>query len=111
MMTAQSLDSAEISKLLSTARTHAVLAEDDAAALESCTRTTHAGRTHATKLNAMKVHIHDLGKISKQLNDVRSQGSPWQQQANDQTTPLLRDMADKLTVAQPHDTPDAHACG
>lgn len=102
MLTAQSLDSEEISKLLSTARTHAVLAEDDAATLESFTKSKLAWRTHAIKLEAMKEHVNDLGRVTKQMADLRSQGSPWQQEAIDQTTPLLRNMANHLTATINH---------
>ena len=46
----------------------------------------------------MKDHFNALGRIQKQLADLRAQGSPWQQVAIDRLDPLLRDMADQLTA-------------
>jgi len=101
-LAAQTPDSEEITKLLSEAKTHAILAEDDAATLHSYTRSGLAWQTHANRLSMMKEHINDLGKTAKQLNDLKSTGSPWQQVAIDRINPLLREMADTLTATIEH---------
>lgn len=99
---AQNADSAEISNLLSQAQHHAVLLADDAATLQSYIRSKLHWQSHAQQLESMKTHVNNLGKVTGQLNDLRSEGSPWQQQAIDQINPLLQDMADRLTATINH---------
>ena len=101
-MPAQGADSEEISKLLTEAKSHAVLAEDDAESLESYAHNHRSWQLHGYKLDAIRGHVNELGKVSKQLVDLRPQGSPWQQAAIDQIDPLLREMATQLTVTINH---------
>jgi hypothetical protein len=99
---AQSTDSAEINSLLSQAKSHAVLAADDAAALESFTHSQLGWQAHASKLEAMKTHVNDLGQVSKKLRALKSDGSPWQQEAIDRIDPLLQSMGSNLTATINH---------
>jgi len=99
---AQNADSANISSLLLEAQHHATLLDDDAATLQSYTRSKLNWKTHAQQLESMKTHVNNLGKVTAKLNDLRSEGSPWQQQAIDQINPLLQDMADHLTATINH---------
>lgn len=101
-MPAQSPDSEEISRLLALAKSEAVLAEDDAAALDSFARSRLSLQSQAAKLNQIAKHINALGKTNKELSDQRANGSPWQQKAIDQIDPLLREMADSLTATIKH---------
>ena len=101
-VSAQKADSEEISKLLTEAKTHAVRAEDDSATLESFTRSNLEWRSHAIKLEMIKTHVNEIGKLLKQMSDVSSEGSPWQQEAIGQIEPLLRSMADNLTSTIEH---------
>lgn len=102
MSSAQAADSEQISNLLSQAKSHAVLAENDAATLEAYTRSPLNWKSHAVKLIAIKEHINALTDVHKQLSDLRPQGSPWQQGAIDQVDPLLQEMADLLTATINH---------
>ena len=99
---AQTADSDQISNLLSQAKNHAVLAEDDAATLESYTGSTSHWRAHAAQLNRIREHVNELGQLNKQLGDARTEGSPWQQKAVDQVDAHLREMADLLTITINH---------
>ena len=101
-LAAQATHSDKIAELLSQAQIHAVLAEDDAAALENSSRSKLSWKSHSAKLHQIREHINDLGKVSKQLMDVRAEGSPWQQEAIDRIDPLLRDMASQLTATIQH---------
>lgn len=101
-LSAQSPDSAEISKLLAQAKSHAVLAEDDAATLDSYTGSKLSWQSHREALNEMRGHVNALGKVSKQLIDERAKGSKWQQKAIDQIDPLLREMAARLSATIKH---------
>jgi hypothetical protein len=99
---AQSQDSEQISQLLVEAKSHALDAEDDAAKLEAYTRSRLSWRAHGNQLEAMKVHVNELGRIAGQLNDLAPQGAPWQQQAIRQVMPLLTEMAGNLNSAIEH---------
>jgi len=99
---AQSADSEEISRLLTEAQHYAALATDDAATLESYTRGTSTWVSHSARLAEMADHVNALGKVNKQLNDLSSQGSPWQQKAISQIDSLLRDTAAQLTATINH---------
>lgn len=99
---AQTADSEQISNLLSQAKRHAVLAEHDAATLESYTRSKVSRQLHAKQLQRIKEHVNELGELNKQLNDSRAEGSPWQQTAIDQVDLRLREMANLLTVTINH---------
>lgn len=101
-ISAQSNDSEDISKLLVEAKSYAALALDDAGALESFTTTDLNWRAHGFKLEEIRRHVNALGKVSRQLSDLRSFGSPWQQSAVDEIEPLLQDMANQLTVTINH---------
>ncbi|MGB7549578.1 MAG: hypothetical protein WBM14_17710 [Terracidiphilus sp.] len=99
---AQSMDSEEISNLLAQAKSHAVLAEDDSATLESFTRSKLSWESFARKITVIRDHVNELGKLHGQLLELRPQGSPCQQRAIDQIDPLVREMADHLTAAINH---------
>jgi hypothetical protein len=99
---AQTADSEEISKLLTEAEDHATLAADDAEILESYTRSTMSWESHNLKLTEIAEHVNELGKVSKQLADLSSQGSPWQQKSIGHIDFLLRDLAAQLTATIDH---------
>lgn len=102
MTPAQSADSEEISKLLIQAKSHAVQAEDDAATLDTYTRSKISWTSHAVQLDLIREHINSLGKVDKDLADQRTMGSRWQQKAIDQIHPLLVEMASQLTATIKH---------
>jgi hypothetical protein len=99
---AQSADSEEISRLLTEAQHYATQATDDAATLESYTRSTASWQSHSVRLAEMADHVNAMGKVNKQLSDLSSQGSPWQQKAISQIDSLLRDTAAQLTATINH---------
>jgi hypothetical protein len=101
-MVAQSSDSQEISDLLVEAKHEAVVVADDAATLDSFARSKAHWQTHSARLVQMAEHVNALGKVNKQLSDLKPQGSPWQQQAISQIDPLLRDLAAQLTTTIDH---------
>lgn len=96
---AQAKDSAEITKLLGNAKVHAALAEYDSDTLYTFVDSPMSWESHAAQLRIISEHLNDLEKVVSQLNDLRSQGSPWQQVAIDRINPLLRDMANNLSAA------------
>ncbi len=102
ILSAQKADSAQISKLFTEIKEHATLAEDDAALLDSYTRSNVDWKLHAGKLQHIKEHVNDLARDYKEVERLREEGSPWQQDAIDQMRPLLEGMAAHLTATIEH---------
>jgi hypothetical protein len=99
---AQTSSSDEISLLLTEARSLAVQAEDDAATLEAYSRSKLTWQSHASRLEQIKEHVNALGKVDRQLNDMRGFGSSWQQKAIAEVHPLLEQTANELTYTINH---------
>ncbi|HVT98928.1 MAG TPA: hypothetical protein VHE33_15590 [Acidobacteriaceae bacterium] len=95
-------DSREITQLLSQAKATATLVTHDAETLESYTRSRISWQTHARQLERMRGHTNELIEDVRELSALRSQGSPWQQEAIDRINPMLKDMADHLTATIEH---------
>ena len=91
-------DSDEISHLLLQARNQAWQTAQDTDTLESYTMSDMAWEAHAGQLRLILEHVNALAKTTLQLNDLRSQGSQWQQIAIDRINPLLRDMGEALAT-------------
>ena len=95
-------DSAEINKLLDNVKSEAVQLKSDATDMKSFAASNLTWQSHAEKIEMIKGHINDAGKLLAQLHDAKSTGSPWQQKAIDEIDPLLRDMADNTTATIDH---------
>lgn len=94
---AQNSDSTEINNLLKQVKTHAVSAEDDAQTLESYSFSAMGFQSHANRLTQIKEHANDLIADFNKLGELRSSGSPWQQEAIDRIQPLLQSMSSQMT--------------
>jgi endonuclease I len=101
-MTAQSKDSANVTRLFSEANSDAVQIEHHADTLKSYTNSRLSWKTHASQLEEMRKHVNDLGRTVHELHNARAEGSPWQQEAIDRINPLLQGMADSLTATIKH---------
>jgi len=100
---AQNKDSKVITDLLKEAESHAILASVDAETLESYTRShTVSWQSHAYRLRNIADHANDLIQDFNKLSSMRSEGSPWQQEAIDRVDPLLKEMADHLNTTIAH---------
>ena len=102
MLAAQNQDSEAISKLLDQVKSHAAQASDDAATLESYTRSTLSWQSHGMQLNQMRSHVNNLLKDASMLMEMRDEGSPWQQEAIDRIDPLLPVIASHLSATIDH---------
>ena len=78
------------------ARTQAWQAAQDADTLQSYTMSPLTWETHAAQLRLIQERVNALAKTTQQLNDLRAQGSQWQEAAIDRINPLLRDMDEAL---------------
>jgi hypothetical protein len=99
---AQANDSPQISRLLKEAKSSAIQANREAVELESYTNSNLSWKTHAQALERIRGHVNDMGKLLRQMEDAKSEGSPWQQDAINRIDPLLRQMADQLTATIQH---------
>ena len=99
---AQKADSKQISDLFAEVKEHAMLAEDDAQTLEAYTRSNISWQSHADRLRQVKEHVNDLLADYNQMVRLREEGSPWQQEAIDQLSPLTKSMANHLTATIEH---------
>lgn len=99
---AQNPDSPEISRLLAQAEANAARADDEASQLASFTRSRVSWQSHAEQIETFKKHINALVDDVNQLAALRDQGSPWQQDAIDRTSPLMQEMSELLTNTITH---------
>ncbi|HMD99423.1 MAG TPA: hypothetical protein VKM93_19110 [Terriglobia bacterium] len=95
-------DSEQVSKLFSEAKTEADGLVRDAELLDVFTRSVLSWDSHATQISLIREHVNKAGQILTSLNEVRHTGSPWQQQAIDQITPLLKELASNTQSAIEH---------
>lgn len=86
-------ESAQVSNLLQQARTSAVQLKDDSVHMESYARSKVTWNTHAQQISQIKEHINKSGEILAKLHDARDNAEPWQQNAIDEITPRLKDLA------------------
>lgn len=86
-------DSAQASKLLQDANLSAAQLRRDSTQMETFTRSQLTWRSHATQINLIREHINKTGKILADLQNARDGAEPWQQDAIDKITPLLKEMA------------------
>ena len=94
--------SEEVSNLLSKVKDEVRLLERDAADLDSFVRSKLSWQSHADKITQMKDHINHAGELLAQLHDERAAASPWQQEAIDRISPLLKELADNTTATIAH---------
>ncbi len=85
-------DPEHVSKLLSEAKTMAFQLKEDAATMETFTRSNLSWESHAVTINQIRDHLNELGKRTAKLREVRDIASPWQRTAIDRITPYLDEM-------------------
>lgn len=95
-------DSAEVSRLLSEAKTEAVQLKQDTEHMKAFARTKTSWQTHAASLDQIKGHVNELGKLVIKMNDAKAEASPWQQQSIDRITPLLQELAANVSSTIKH---------
>ncbi len=99
---ASTADSAEVSQLLSEAKSHAVELNHDASEMESFTRSNLSWESHAGQIEKIKRHTNDLGQVVQKLNDARETASRWQQEAIDRVNPVLKELASNIESTIEH---------
>lgn len=96
------LDSEQVSKLLSEAKTMAFQLKEDAVTMESYTRMNVSWQSHAAAINQIKDHINALGQQVTKLKAARDTASPWQKTAIDRINPFLDELGGYTTAVIEH---------
>jgi hypothetical protein len=86
-------DSGQITKLLEDAKAETVQLKHDAADLESFAKSGLTWESHARKVEMIREHVNNTGKLLAKLQAEEATGSPWQQDATKQIEPLLKELA------------------
>jgi len=94
--------SPEVTQLLSSTEKEALELRDDAMKMQSFTRSQLGRESHAQQITLIKEHVNKAGELLAQMHANREAAAPWQQQAIDEITPLLRQLADNTTAAIEH---------
>jgi hypothetical protein len=92
-------ENSDVQDLLYQAREEAVGLDNDADQMEVLVRSEVDWTTHADQLSLVASHVNRLAGIIDKLQSEREKGSPWQQDAIDRITPLLREVSSNTTTA------------
>lgn len=95
-------DSKEVSALLSDVKTEAVQLRHDADEMKSFAHSKLSWQSHAMKVEEIKKHVNNTGELLTKLENERGTASPWQQQATDRITPLVKELASSVTSTIEH---------
>jgi len=95
-------DSEQVSKLLSEAKTMAFQLKEDAANMETFTRSDPSWRSHAEAITTIKEHINALSRQAAKLKEARATASPWQKAAIDRIEPFLDELGGYTSAAIEH---------
>jgi hypothetical protein len=86
-------DSAEITKLLTDAKAEAVELKTDSEDLDTFVKSRLSWESHARKIEMIKEHVNNTGKLLAKLKDAEASGAPWQRTAIQRIEPLLKELA------------------
>jgi len=95
-------DSEQVSNLFSEAKTEAHELERDAELLDVFTRSVLSWESHSRQISLIREHVNKAGEILAHLHEARDTAAPWQQQAIDQITPWLKELASNTQSAIEH---------
>jgi len=90
---AESDDHPKITALLADAKAEAIELKNDSTDMESFTRSSLSWESYAHKIEMIKEHVNNSGKLLSKLQAEESNGSPWQQTAIRRIEPLLKELA------------------
>jgi len=86
-------DSEEVSRLLSDAKSQAYKLSEDAATMESFTRSAKSFQGQSAAVAQITDDVNAAGRTLAKLEDAHKTASPWQATAIDRIRPLLKEIA------------------
>ncbi len=96
------MDSAEITKLLNDVKTEAMELRHDSEDLDTFVRSRLTWESHAGKIDMVKAHINNTGKLLTKLKAAEASGELWQQTAIQRIEPLLMELASNTEATIDH---------
>jgi hypothetical protein len=99
---ADNVDSVQISQLLTEAKVEAAELKHDSAQMEAFTGSKLHWESYARRVEMIKEHVNNTGKLLARMKEVESTGAPWQQHAIQQIELFLKEMADNTTATIEH---------
>lgn len=99
---AQPADSREVAGLLSDAKAEAAELKHDCDDLDSFVKSRLTWESYAGKVEMVKQHVNNAGKILAKLHDAAPASSAWQQEAIQKIDPLLRELGENTETAINH---------
>jgi hypothetical protein len=89
-------DSAEMNQLLVDVKTEVVQLKNDAADLDAFAKSNLSWQSRAFKIENIKTHVNNSGKLLAKLKDAEANASRWQQTAIQRIEPLMKDLDDNM---------------
>ncbi len=96
---AGNVESDQVSRILSDAKMQAFQLREDAAQLESFTRSTASWESHSEASARIKEDVNKMGSLLTKLQDSRNGAAVWQQTAIDRVAPVAKELASNTTAA------------
>ena len=97
-----SKDSNQFSAILADIKTEALQLRHDAEDLKTFTHKNLSWESHATKVNEIRDHVNEAGKLLTKLDSATGSASLWQQEAIDHIAPLLKELASSVESTIEH---------
>ncbi|MGA8598840.1 MAG: hypothetical protein WB676_29325 [Bryobacteraceae bacterium] len=92
----------EVTDLLKQVRASAAELSKDGDQLTGLMRSNVSRASYAASLDRIKSHINKTGDQLAQLEELKNEAAPWQQDAIDRITPLAREIATNTELAINH---------
>ena len=92
----------EASDLLKQVRNGAIQLSNDGDQLVSMARSNVSRSSYAGSLERIKAHINKTGAQLAQLEALKNEAAPWQQEAIDRITPIAQELASDTEAAIQH---------
>lgn len=102
------VDSEQVTKLLTQARTEAFQLKDDAATMESFKRMNVSRETQAVTINQIKDHVNALTRLTAALKESEPIASPWQKKVIKGIDPFLQELGGYTSAVIEHLSGEVH---
>lgn len=99
---AETPDSAQVSALLSEAKTMAYQLKEDALTMESFTRMNVSLETQKVEINKIRDHVNALARQAAKLKEAEPGAAPWQKTAIQRIDPYLDELGGYTSAAIEH---------
>ena len=92
----------KVSGLLKDAKAAAYQLKTDSEELSSYSKTSITWTSHAVQVKKIREDVNKIGPIVTDLNNEKAMAAPWQKEAIERITPLLRELAANMEMTIDH---------